>query len=81
MFTNDLDFGTLLFLTKATAPSVIQIRTEDIRLKIAGKLLVDALKKAKNHIVQGALVTIDPRKSRIRLLKENASTRFHKNTI
>ena len=31
VFTNDLDYGALLFATAASSPSVIQIRTEDIR--------------------------------------------------
>ena len=31
VFTNDLDYGALLFATAAASPSVIQIRTEDIR--------------------------------------------------
>ena len=31
VFTNDLDYGALLFATAAASPSVIQIRAEDIR--------------------------------------------------
>ena len=30
VFTHDLDFGTLLALTRATGPSVIQVRTHDV---------------------------------------------------
>ena len=68
VFTHDLDFSALLFATKAIAPSVIQLRTEDIRPENVGKLVLAALQKAENQIKQGALVTIDPRKNRIRLL-------------
>jgi predicted nuclease of predicted toxin-antitoxin system len=68
VFTHDLDFSTLLFTTKAVAPSVIQLRIEDIRPKNIGKLVLIALQKAQRDIEAGALVTIDPRKNRIRLL-------------
>lgn len=30
VFTHDLDFGTLLAITQAEAPSVIQVRTQDV---------------------------------------------------
>lgn len=30
IFTHDLNFGTILALTKATAPSVIQVRTQNV---------------------------------------------------
>lgn len=30
VFTHDLDFGTLLALTRARGPSVIQVRTQDV---------------------------------------------------
>lgn len=68
VFTHDLDFSALLFATKASAPSVIQLRTEDVRPSSVGHLVLLALESAKEAIFQGALVTIDPRKSRIRLL-------------
>ena len=30
VFTHDLDFGSLLALTQAVGPSVIQVRTQDV---------------------------------------------------
>ncbi len=68
VFTHDLDFSALLFATKVIAPSVIQLRIEDIRPQSVGKLVLIALQKAEEEIRRGALVTIDPRKNRIRLL-------------
>jgi len=68
VFTHDLDFSALLFSTNAIAPSVIQLRTEDIRPESVGKLALLALQQAAKDIKAGALVTIDPRKNRIRLL-------------
>lgn len=68
VFTHDLDYGALLFATQTIAPSVIQLRIEDIRPKSVGEIVLQALRKAKNQIEQGALVTIDIRKGRIHLL-------------
>ena len=68
VFTHDLDFSALLFATKAMAPSVIQVRTEDIRPGSIGTQVLFALQNAEEDLKQGALVTIDPRKNRIRLL-------------
>ena len=51
-----------------TAPSVIQLRIEDIRPEQVGELVLTALSKVESEIRRGALVTIDPRKARIRLL-------------
>jgi predicted nuclease of predicted toxin-antitoxin system len=31
LFTHDLEFGTLLALTRANGPSVIQVRAQDVR--------------------------------------------------
>lgn len=68
VFTHDLDYGTLLFVTEAVAPSVIQLRCEDMRPKSVGKIVLRALKKAQKEMGKGALVTVDLRKNRIRLL-------------
>jgi predicted nuclease of predicted toxin-antitoxin system len=43
VFTNDLDYGALLFATAAASPSVIQIRTEDIRPASAKHAVLFAL--------------------------------------
>ncbi|RJP27121.1 MAG: hypothetical protein C4527_13890 [Candidatus Omnitrophota bacterium] len=68
VLTHDLDYGALLFATQATAPSVIQLRIEDVRPHIAGEIVMHALRKTNEQIEQGALITIDVRKSRIHLL-------------
>lgn len=68
VFTHDLDYGALLFATQTTSPSVIQMRIEDVRPKSVGDIVLQALRKVKNQIEEGALITIDIRKSRIHLL-------------
>ncbi|MBK5965287.1 hypothetical protein CCR95_14630 [Thiocystis minor] len=68
VFTHDLDFGSLLFLTNATAPSVIQVRAEFFLPKFTGAAVLETLETAATALRDGALVTIDPRRHRIRLL-------------
>ncbi|MCX6879270.1 MAG: DUF5615 family PIN-like protein [Verrucomicrobia bacterium] len=68
VFTHDLDFGAILHSTAATAPSVVQLRSEDVRPATMGKCVCSALLQLTEELQQGALVTIDPRKNRVALL-------------
>ena len=68
VFTHDLDFATLLRLTSALKPSVVQIRAEDVRPATMGTLVCAAVLQTKDDLQRGALLTIDPRKNRIALL-------------
>jgi len=68
VFTHDLDFGTILAATKTDAPSVIQIRTQDVMPKHIGSKLVKALEEHQITLEKGALLTIDELRSRIRIL-------------
>ena len=45
VFTHDLDFGTLLALTHAVGPSVIQVRGQDILPDHMGSLILAALRR------------------------------------
>ena len=68
VFTHDLDFGSLLFATKAKAPSVVQLRAEHIVPEVLGDAVLEALSTSAEALQNGALATIDPRYHRIRLL-------------
>lgn len=68
VFTHDLDFGALLAASGATKPSVIQMRCEDTNPTTMGAILEDALHLSKDDLRAGALVTVDPRRTRIRVL-------------
>ncbi len=68
VFTHDLDFGTILAATKADCPSVIQIRTQDVTPEYLGPLVVSALHQFEKHLEDGAIVTIDQKKLRARIL-------------
>jgi predicted nuclease of predicted toxin-antitoxin system len=68
VFTHDLDFGDILAVTQARGPSVIQVRTQDPVPETIGDLVVAAIREHRVILNRGALVTIDPEKSRARVL-------------
>ena len=68
VFTHDLDFGSLLYTTGAKAPSVIQLRVENILPSSVGNELLETLRIATEELNNGALITIDPRRQRVRIL-------------
>jgi predicted nuclease of predicted toxin-antitoxin system len=68
VFTHDLDFGTLLALTHARGPSVIQVRTQDVMPATLGDTLTRILRRYEAALEKGALITVDEAKSRVRIL-------------
>lgn len=68
VFTHDLDFGVSLALTHAHGPSVIQIRTDNVMPDAIGIIILSVLLKYAKELEIGALVTIDERRSCVRLL-------------
>ncbi|MCO6048038.1 DUF5615 family PIN-like protein [Aeoliella sp. ICT_H6.2] len=68
VFTHDLDFGTLLALTRATGPSVIQVRGQNILPDHMASLVVAALKQHESDLESGALVVVEESKLRVRVL-------------
>ena len=68
IFTHDLDFGAILAHTRARGPSVVQVRTQDTSPEAVAAHVVAALRAHKDVLEQGALLTIDPVKFRVRVL-------------
>ncbi|MCB8924476.1 MAG: DUF5615 family PIN-like protein [Ardenticatenaceae bacterium] len=68
VFTHDLDFGAILAATKAQAPSVIQVRTQDVTPQKLKALLFAAIRQHQSILEAGALIVLDERKSRARVL-------------
>ena len=68
IFTHDLDFGALLAASRAERPSVFQIRTLDVLPISLESLVVTALKQFEATLEEGALVTVDEKRSRARVL-------------
>ena len=68
VFTHDLDFGTMLALTHATGPSVLQVRGQDVLPEDIGFVVIAALRQHDDALAAGALVVVDVKKSRVRVL-------------
>lgn len=68
VFTHDLDFSPLLAHSKSSKPSVIQLRANDISPEATGNAIIRALRQMRTELEAGALLTIDLKRSRIRLL-------------
>ena len=68
VFTHDLDFGTTLALTHATGPSVLQVRGQDVLPEDIGPAVIAALRQHAAALATGALVVIDVKKCRVRVL-------------
>jgi predicted nuclease of predicted toxin-antitoxin system len=68
VLTHDLDFGTLLALTAATGPSVIQVRSPAVLPRFIGSTVVSAIRQFEEELARGALITIDVHRARARIL-------------
>jgi predicted nuclease of predicted toxin-antitoxin system len=68
VLTHDLDFSAILAATHGEKPSVVQIRTDDLNLGEVGKQVIAALLQTTSDLEEGALLTIDPKRTRLRLL-------------
>lgn len=68
VFTHDLDFGTLLALTRANGPSVIQIRRQDVLPDSMSGLIESLLMRYASELEAGALLVVDEARARVRLL-------------
>lgn len=68
VLTHDLDFGAILAATHGEKPSVIQIRADDVRPEVIGKPLILAVRQMASELKEGALLTVDPTRTRLRLL-------------
>jgi predicted nuclease of predicted toxin-antitoxin system len=68
VLTHDLDFGAILAATQARAPSIIQLRTQDVMPETCGADVARALLENVRALEAGAILTVDLDRARIRLL-------------
>ncbi len=68
VLTHDLDFGAMLAATHGEKPSVAQIRAEDVSPDAIGLQVITALRQMATELEAGALLTIDPNRTRLRVL-------------
>ena len=66
--TLDADFHTLLAMNTAVMPSVIRIRIERLRAWALTDLLRTVVSECQRDLEQGAAVTVEPSRIRIRRL-------------
>ena len=68
VFTHDLDFGALLAASGADRPSIFQVRTLGVLPYQIEALVIAALKQFEPLLETGALVSVDEKRSRARVL-------------
>jgi len=68
VLTHDLDFGAILAATGADAPSVIQLRIQDIAPAVAKQVVLDVIARFAEEMKQGVLISVDEDRARIRIL-------------
>jgi predicted nuclease of predicted toxin-antitoxin system len=68
IFTHDLDFGAILAATQAQGPSVLQIRTQDTFPEHLEFIVISALRQYQQQLFAGALISVNERANRVRLL-------------
>jgi predicted nuclease of predicted toxin-antitoxin system len=68
VITNDLDFSAILAASAGAAPSVVQIRTQDLLSNEAVSIVAKALEAHREDIERGALLSIDEGGTRVRML-------------
>jgi predicted nuclease of predicted toxin-antitoxin system len=68
VLTHDLDFGAILAATQGKKPSVVQIRADDVSPSVIGKQVITALQQMAAELEHGALLIVDPLRTRVRVL-------------
>ncbi len=71
VLTHDLDFSAILAATGGDKPSVVQIRAGNISPEVIGDQVVSAILQMTDSLNEGALLTIDARRMRLRILPLN----------
>lgn len=68
VLTHDLDFSAILAATRATGPSVIQVRVQDVLSARFRDDLVRSVLRFESELVHGAIIVVDQLRARARIL-------------
>jgi len=68
VMTCDLDFSAILSATHQLTPSVVQIRGSILGASEAVELIVAALSKYRTYLENGAILSINAKTARLRIL-------------
>jgi predicted nuclease of predicted toxin-antitoxin system len=74
VLTSDLDFSAILAATGGRSPSVVQIRSGNLDPDNIADRILSALAQSAEALRDGALVTIDADRARLRLLPLHPSS-------
>jgi len=66
--TCDLDFSAILAVTHGKRPSIVQVRTRYMPLNELAETVINSINQNIDDLNLGAILTIDAKKSRSRLL-------------
>jgi predicted nuclease of predicted toxin-antitoxin system len=68
VLTADLGFGAILAATQRRRPSVIQIRSDLLTPREIGSAVLSAIRQTRLELVDGAIVSVDAARARLRVL-------------
>jgi predicted nuclease of predicted toxin-antitoxin system len=68
VLTADLDFGAILAATQSARPSVVQVRGDILTPLATGGAVVAAIRQTRQELLDGALVSVDAARARLRIL-------------
>jgi len=68
VLSHDLDFSSMLVLTHASGPSLVQIRGAKVLPEQIGETLISSLRRFGRDLENGALLLIEPSRRRVRVL-------------
>ena len=72
VLTHDLDYAAILAATNAEKPSVVQVRVGDLTPESLVSAIASGLRQCEQALADGALLTIDPARLRLRILPLDA---------
>lgn len=68
VFTHDLDFGTLLAMSGARKPSILQLRSADLRPQTHKETVLRVLQLAEADFDRGVIAVLEGKRLRLRRL-------------
>ena len=69
ILTHDLDFGRIVAVSRASIPSVVTFRLQDMRPAQVNRYLAEVLARFAEELETGALVSVNERGIRVRPLQ------------
>ena len=68
LLTCDLDFGAILASTRSLRPSVLQLRSDILAPSAIGEIVLAAIRQSQQELSDGALISVDAVRARLRVL-------------